>query len=223
MVAGWCHVVQWLRDARLRGLEQPIADMEWSAVTVLLLACFLALGHNSETSLRTLGAEPVTTATAKNKWELVQLRESPNSSALPPWLRSKAWQSLVSVASGNPDTWPSNNFITFHIRLAKRWIASLGGLAAFGFEGYLPTALNRIGHPREAAASSLLLALHLLVEEQKLNILSPEDVSPGLSDLKAILCQLFRWVGWMRYEATYALGGQADPINSPSLGKWIQV
>ncbi|KAL2016608.1 hypothetical protein VTK56DRAFT_3265 [Thermocarpiscus australiensis] len=215
MAAGWWHVMQWLQAADHRGLEHPLADMEWSAVVILLLASFLVLGHDSESSLRTLAIEMVEPP-AKNKWEAMQLREAPNSSACPPWIRSKGWQWLLdSGASGTPSSRdetvrPLGNFIAVHVGLAKKWIASTGGLLALGFEGYLPTALNTVGNSREAAAWSMLLALHLLVEEQKLNILSSEDSSPSQSDLRAVLCQLARWVGWPRYEALYALGTEGD-------------
>jgi anaphase-promoting complex subunit 1 len=211
MVAGWWHVMQWLQDAKARGLEQPLTDMEWSAAVILLLGSFLVLGHNSETSLRTLSSEMMKPS-ATNKWEALQSREAPNSSACPPWMRNKAWQWLLdSESTDTPNnesgaSWNPSGFISVHIRLAKRWMASAGGLSAFGFDGYLPTALNRNGKPREAAAWSMLLALHLLAEEQKLNVLSSEVSSPGQTDLTAVLCQLSRWLGWRRYEAMYALG-----------------
>ncbi len=220
MVAGWWQVMQWLQDAKRWGLEHPLADMEWSAAVILLVSSFLALGHNSETSLRTLGGETVAPA-ARDKWEAMQLREAPNSSVGAPWMRKKAWGWLVDAggAGGSErEAWPAGNFIPFHVALAKRWMASAGGLAAFGFEGYLPTALNRTGEPRNVAAWSLFLALHLLVEEQKLNILAPEHSSPGQNDLKAILWQISRWLGWKRYEELYALSLPAEPSSTLDLG-----
>ncbi|KAK4157783.1 hypothetical protein C8A00DRAFT_29321 [Chaetomidium leptoderma] len=225
IMAGWWHVMQWLQDARRRGLEHPLADTEWSAAVILLLSSFLALGHNSETSLRTLGNETVRSA-ARNKWEAMQLRETPNSSACPPWMRNRAWQWMLDGPSDAPhtpdaDSWPSGRFAPFHVALAKRWMASPGGLSAFGFEGYLPTALNRVGEPRNLAAWSILLALHLLVEEQKLNVLSSEDSSPGPTDLKALLHQLAKWLGWRQYEAVYALGAQAEPASVHDLVPFV--
>jgi anaphase-promoting complex subunit 1 len=222
MVGGWSHVMLWLRDAKRRGLEHPIADMEWSAAVILLLSSFLALGHNSETSLRTLGSEAVRPA-PRNKWDAMQLRETPNSSACPPWMRSRAWQWLLDTeAAAGQETHgeapPSGEFMPFHISLAKRWMGSAGGVLAFGFEGYLPTALNRAGEPRNMAACSMLLALHLLVEEQKLNILCSEESSPGQNDLKAILCQLASWAGWKQYEDLYVLSMQAEPPSTHDLG-----
>ncbi|KAL2262989.1 hypothetical protein VTK26DRAFT_8718 [Humicola hyalothermophila] len=214
MAAGWCHVMQWLQHVSRRELGQLPCDMEWSAVVILLLASFLALGHNSETSLRTLSGDLAKSLAAG--WEAILSREAPNSSACPAWMCSKSWQWLLDsestdMAGSHTDgDWPSSSFMSVHVNLAKKWMASSGGLSAFGFEGYLPTALNRIGSPRETAAWSMLLALHLLVEEQKLNILASENTSPGISDVTAVLWQLSRWLGWHRYEAMYALGTQAD-------------
>ncbi|KAK4244968.1 hypothetical protein C7999DRAFT_16812 [Corynascus novoguineensis] len=221
VVAGWWQVMQWLQDSKSRGLEHIVADTEWSAVVILLLSSFLALWHNSETSLRTLGNDSVK-AGAKNKWNAVQVRETPNSSSCPPWMRTKSWQWMLDETPDAPSVVSTesvlpNNFLSFHLTLAKRWMASAGGLSAFGFEGYLPTALGRMGEPRNMAAWSILLALHLLVEEQKLNVLSSEYSSPGQTDLKALLHQLSKWLGWHRYAAFYALGVQAEPASADDL------
>jgi anaphase-promoting complex subunit 1 len=225
LLAGWWHVMQWLHSAKLGGSENPINDMEWSAAVILLLASFLALGHNSETSLRTF--DNSMSKPSGSKWEAMEFRETPNSSACPPWMLDRAWQWLLDSEevdapnSADDETRPSHDFIPFHVGLAKRWMASAFGLSAFGFGGYLPTALNRIGSGRETAAWSIALALHLLVEEQKLNILSSEDISPSQTDLKAVLSQVSRWLGWQRYEALYALGGQADIPVTHDLGTFV--
>ncbi|KAL1841144.1 hypothetical protein VTJ49DRAFT_7369 [Mycothermus thermophilus] len=216
IIAGWWHVMQWLRDTARLSLQHPLANMEWSAAAILLLSSFLALGHNSETSLRTLSSE-VVKPFVKSKWETMMLREAPNSQAFPPWMLSKAWQHLLDGPfdggdGTNGDMWSSGGFISSHVALAKRWIASASGVSAFGFEGYLPTALNRSGEPRNMAAWNILLALHLLVEEEKLNISCTEGVSPEPTDLKTLLYQLVRWLKWTRYETVYSLEAQAEPF-----------
>ncbi|KAK4167020.1 hypothetical protein QBC43DRAFT_12229 [Cladorrhinum sp. PSN259] len=215
MLAGWWHVMQWLQDSHLQGLEYPITDKEWSAVVILILSSFLALRHNSETSLRSIDADLPDSSPVGN-WETMQFYERPNSTACAPWLRNKGWQWLVDSAVVEPpsglsqENFLSKSFLSVHVKLARKWMSSPSGVAAFDFNGYLPTALNRGSSGREMAASSLIMALHLLVEEQKLNILCPEDESPGQSDLRAVLCQLARWLGWREYEAIYALGMQAE-------------
>ncbi|KAK4141020.1 uncharacterized protein C8A04DRAFT_31456 [Dichotomopilus funicola] len=213
IVAGWLHVMQWLQGPEHQTVGDGLVDVEWSAVVILLVSSFLALGHNSETSLQTSGE--ATELPGWNTWEKMQLLETPNSSACPQWMRNKAWEWMLDGPSSiNSAPGPSRDFISLHVALAKKWMASTGGLAAFGFEGYLPTALNRIGEPRNMAAWSMLLALHLLCEEQKLSILTPEFSSPGQTDLKALLHQLAKLVGWHRYAAIYALGEQAEPIST---------
>jgi anaphase-promoting complex subunit 1 len=222
IVAGWWHIMRWLRDTVRLSLHHPLANMEWSAAVILLLASFLALGHTSETSLRTLSSE-ATKPFATNEWDVMMLREAPNSLGFPPWLLSKAWQHVLDTPpvvsdDHNGSLWSSDGFIAFHVSLAKRWMASAGGIAAFGFEGYLPTALNRCGEPRNTAAWSMLLSLHLLAEEGKLNISSAEVVSPGPKDLKAVLYQLVKWLRWRRYEAVYSLETQFEPSAIEELG-----
>jgi anaphase-promoting complex subunit 1 len=181
------------------------------------MSSFLALRHNSETSLRTLGKEEIKPA-ASDKWEAVQLRE-----ACPRWMHNPAWQWLLdgppsAPNSTNTETGAPPNFISFHIALAKKWMASTSGLSAFGFEGYLPTALNRTGEPRNMAAWRMLLALHLLVEEDKLSISSSAGFSSSQTDLKAVLHQLTRWLGWRRYEALYGLDAQVASASAQDFG-----
>ncbi|KAL2266823.1 hypothetical protein VTJ83DRAFT_6175 [Remersonia thermophila] len=215
IVAGWWHVMQWLRDTARFSLQHPPANTEWSAAVILLISSFLALGHSSETSLRALGGE-VPKPFVRGTWDAMMLREAPNSQCFPSWMLSKAWRHLLDgpydgCANANADLWLSGGFIASHVALAKRWMASASGLAAFGFEGYLPTALNRSGEPRNMAAWSMLLALHLLVEEEKLDITCPGDASPGPTDLKALLYQLVKWLKWPRYEAVYSLEAPVEP------------
>ncbi|KAK4226282.1 hypothetical protein QBC38DRAFT_480858 [Podospora fimiseda] len=230
MIGGWWHVMQWLQETGLQGLECFVTDMEWSAVVILLLASFMVLRHNSETSLRSLDTD-IPHYPTRGNWESMQLHERPNSSACPSWLRNKGWQWLLDSGVVEPPGVPGEglpptpSFLSLHIKLAQKWISSPSGLTAFDFNGYLPTALNRGTAGREMTASSLMMALHLLVEEQKLNILSPEEVSPGQSDLRAVLCLLARWLGWSEYESIYGMGMQAELDNiessAPFLGKNI--
>ncbi|KAK4187333.1 hypothetical protein QBC35DRAFT_532579 [Podospora australis] len=216
MIAGWWHIMQWLQDLDLGDLERPVTDTEWSATVILLLSTFLALGHHSEKSLQSLAGE-VLKPSAPNDWDLMHSYEKPNSSACPTWARSKGWVWLLD--SGILEQWPTEpeekkpvrrSFLSVHVDLARRWMGTASGITALGFDGYLPTALGKGIAGRNMAAQSIVHALHLLLEEQKLNILSPEETSPGQTDLYAVLCQLARWLGWHQYEMMYSLGMQED-------------
>jgi anaphase-promoting complex subunit 1 len=84
------------------------------------------------------------------------------------------------------------------------------GINAFGPSGYLPTALGRNAEYRRKAAEDVFMALHLLSEEQKLNIMSAEYLPSGRADLRVILCQIARWLKWHNYSSFYELGIQED-------------
>lgn len=215
LLAGWWHIMQWLQSGRVRGLSRPIVDKEWTALVILLFSSFLALRHNSETSLRSYG-EGAAQPPCPKSWDTMRVYENPSSSACPPWTRTKAWRWLLDtpVFEPAPVTAESGprppSFLAIHIELAQKWMASSGGVLAFGFDGYLPTALGRGSPGRSNAAWSMMMALHLFLEEQKLNILSPEDTIHGQVDLRTALCQVSRWLGWQRHEAIYALGIDVD-------------
>ncbi|KAK3348568.1 putative APC1 protein [Neurospora tetraspora] len=239
LLAGWWHTTQWLRVLNRQEVTTP--DREWSSFVVLLLASFMALGHTDEISLARLG-RGVRVFEPNSNWEAMELYATPVASADAPWMRNKGWQWLLE--DGLLDTIPSSqgpqplSFMARHVELAKSYIASAEGMAAFGVNGYLPTAVERDRDSRNKAAWSMMLALHLLVEEQTLSVLSPEEVSPGQSDLRALLWQLARWLGWQQYEELYSLGLQADlgtddsaflaqlaippPVFNPCVLTWIR-
>lgn len=213
LLAGWWHTTRWLREVNRQEVDGTTPDLEWSSFVVLLLASFIALAHTTQTSLANVGHD-LRDLQPKSSWEAMELYATPAASADSPWMRNGGWQFLLE--EGLLDTVPPSqdpqppSFMARHIELAKAYISSVEGMAAFGANGYLPTAIERDRNSRNKAAWSMMLALHLLVEEQSLSVLSPEEVSPGQSDLRALLWQLARWLGWQQYEELYSLGLQAD-------------
>jgi anaphase-promoting complex subunit 1 len=199
MMASWWHIMQWRK-----GVEAPATDYEWSSLVILLFATFLALSST----------QPVTEesrSNVKSRWEAMRLRETPNSSAAPLWMRNKGWNWLLENAIVEPTLSSSgNDFVSVHVRLAKQFLTSTTGQAAFGPQGYLATASGRSPETQRSTAWSIVMALHLLLEEQKLNIMSAEGLSPGPTDLRAILAQITRWLGWRKYAALYDLDLQAE-------------
>ncbi|KAK0610167.1 hypothetical protein B0T17DRAFT_127933 [Bombardia bombarda] len=219
MLAGWWHVMQWVEGLELQGLEPTPADLEWSSLVILLLSSFLALEFSKEPLMHP-SSNDFRQSIKSNNWDAMQLYETRNSSACPTWMRKKGWQWLLDggVLDGantpGQSSSQSSNFMSVHIRLAKQYLSSNEGTLAFGKEGYLPTAVCRSRESRDMAAWSLMLSLHLLAEEEKLTILSPEESTSGQSDLRGLLCQLAWWLRWQRYKAMYELGMQAEMDTS---------
>jgi anaphase-promoting complex subunit 1 len=48
------------------------------------------------------------------------------------------------------------------------------------------------------------------MEEEKLDIMTPEYTSPGRADVRAILRQLTRWLKWPEFSVAYDMGLQED-------------
>jgi anaphase-promoting complex subunit 1 len=67
------------------------------------------------------------------------------------------------------------------------------GEAAAGVGGYLPTAMGKDPEIRRNALATILVGLHLLREEMKLDVTTADSDSKALSP---ILAQIGSWLGW---------------------------
>ncbi len=212
MLAGWWHVVQWRREQK-----PPAVDLEWSSFVILLFASFLALGNHKNPTSEEDRDTPSRRRDAN--WRAMQAHDIPNGSAYSPWASKNGWrwvleEGIPGCLQGGP-----NRFVQEQIELAKKCMSSSVGQQAFGLEGFMPTAPSRDDKTRKSAASNIVLALHLLLEEQKLDIMCPEDVSPSQTDLRVVLWQIVRWLGWAGFEAVYELGMQPDLDHRHDSGK----
>ncbi|KAL2753222.1 hypothetical protein ACRALDRAFT_2110276 [Sodiomyces alcalophilus JCM 7366] len=182
MLPSWWNAMQWLRSQ-----EMDAADSEWSALTIQLLALFLALGDPDQAMPNT----PPRPGKSKRRahsgsfgsiydvedWRMLQLYETPNAPGYPPWQQLRAWDWTIddNEAGDAPDMADAN-----------------------------------VGN----TISSLVIALHVLLEEQKLDVMVPEYASPGSAELRSLVFQLSRWLKWHNTAAIYSLGIQ-DLLESP--------
>jgi anaphase-promoting complex subunit 1 len=213
------HVMQWLQ-----GREDTVASLEWSAVSVLLLAIYLNLGRVEAQTFQTTRLplrrrRPPSGSFGSIResadWKALEVGETANSLGCPTWMMNRGWEwaleeDIDDAMSPHGDQSPSPKFISKHIVLAKEFMASPSGEAAMGHGGFLPTAISRSLEVRRRVAVDLYLGLHLLLEEQKLDITTPEYVSPGRVDLRVILCQVARWLKWHDFWTVHELGVQED-------------
>ncbi|KAF3763249.1 hypothetical protein M406DRAFT_262359 [Cryphonectria parasitica EP155] len=188
MLAGWWHIMHWMEE---QGIDA--ADREWSCFVVEILAIFLSLG-NPASSLQ----QPPTQATPRlrramhasaGSYEKMLPFAGPNASTCPSWALSRPWRWLVdeetpAIPPITPRT-SRDDFLTIHTRLANL-------------------------EDRTGAAWGIMCALHLLVEEGKLDVMDPEYSSPGRADVRALLCQIGRWLGWNEFVALHELGMPTD-------------
>ncbi|KAK2595391.1 Anaphase-promoting complex subunit 1 [Conoideocrella luteorostrata] len=246
--AGWLHVMQWLQSH-----NDGLVDIEWSAMTVLLFASFLNLGRGENAPFK-----PAQLPVRKRRpasgsfrafresedWKALELGETAHSLGCPSWMMNKGWEwaldeEVDDAASSQSETLLSHKFLAHHIILAKNYLSSPSGDAILGSQGYMPTSLARSSDTRRKVAVDIFMALHLLLDEEKLDITTPEYVSPGRTDLRVLLCQIARWLKWHNFSSVYELGIQEDvdarhdlelnlkptipqPPSRPDVLEWIQ-
>lgn len=218
--SGWLHVMQWLQTQ-----EDSAAGMEWSAFTILLLASFLCLDRPEPVPLPTArlpvrnrrqASGSFATIPDMENWKVLEMGEATNALGYPAWMLNQGWQwmldedALDAFASRSNDPGSVPKFLPRHIALAKDYLNSPLGEIAMGSSGYMPTALGKDPEERGKAAIDIFMALHLLLEEQKLDITTPESVSPGRADLRVLLCQISRWLKWPSFTSIYELGIQEE-------------
>ncbi|KAK5657541.1 hypothetical protein OQA88_3114 [Cercophora sp. LCS_1] len=221
VLTGWWHIMQWLRNVDIEESGESIVDVEWSAFVLLIMGSFLTLegaGDGSTTAKGGVQPRP----TRPTGWSAMGEYVDPNSSACASWMRSRGWQWVLDEGAlenvvDPEETAPLKGFMASHIELARRYLASADGQLLFGPNGYLPTALQRDQASRNMAVWSMMMALHVLQEEQRLTILAPEESSPSLTELRALLCQLAKWLAWPHFHAAYAVGMPAEPETEQEL------
>ena len=223
ILGGWWHVMQWRQHEHI-----DVADVEWSCLVILLLSLYLALDQSNFRAMtaravaarrkRRTASSSHSIVQASEDWSTLLLHEAKNSLACPEWMVSPAWEwALDHVASSSPgqDDGASQfrtGFMGTHIRYAKQFMASAFGDVAFG-EGdsaYLPTALRLPLDLRRQVAGDLVFALYLLLEDQKLDIMTPESGPYGGVHLRVLLCQISRWLEWNNFAGFLEFGIQEE-------------
>ncbi|CAN8105306.1 unnamed protein product [Discula destructiva] len=214
VMAGWWHIMRWMTEQNVHS-----ADQEWSALTLEILTVFLSLAPPGyEPPLLIAPPNPrqrMSLDPSPGSYEKMLSFTAPNSSACPTWMQSKTWRWMLDdrapAIAPSASTAGQEDFMAAHIRLARSYMSSPRGQHALGeANGHLPTALNRSPVDRSRAAWGIICALHLLVQEDQLNIMAPEYISPGRASIRVMLSQIGRWLRWHEFVALHELGIQID-------------
>lgn len=210
LLATWWQIVKWFEDQNVES-----SDLEWSCLVIEILSLFLSLAPDPSVSpsksahRRGRSLDPTA-----GTWEKMNDFTAPNASACPPWMQSHAWRWMLETETpklASTQSLPGHeDFLTSHIRLAKLFMSSTSGQAAFGPAGYLPTAPSQRPEDRARAAWGIAYALHLMLEEQKLDVMISEYSSLGRANVRVLLCQIYSWLGWHEFVALHELGVQVD-------------
>lgn len=222
MLAAWWHIMQWMGD-RYAG---EVASVEWSSLVIELFVLFLALDPSGVLRSQPAAADPSALPKEPSKWNQMLAFETPRSSASPAWMQRGGWRWMLDEAHFGEMVGPDANqpgeedFLDRHIRYAREFMASAAGDLLVGESGYMPTASGRSLETRRSAAWSIIMGLHLLMEEQKLDTLAAESLFPGPADLRVITCQIARWLRWHDFVHQYELGIQVS-VDPKHDGGWF--
>ena len=156
----------------------------------------------------------------QEQWDAMLEHEGESGSAGPRWSKSAAWEWTSQATHHSPASaqkssglarWTrsstagvsstinmvkTNSFITQCATWARQFLKSSAGGVASGELGYLPTAASRSPDVRRTALATILIGLHLLEEEAKLDVTASGIPGKGLSRLTPVLAQLGCWLGW---------------------------
>lgn len=220
ILVGWWNARHWLAYELS---SEP--EVEWSALVVVLFALILGAQEKSISSAyerrrRSKGFPRSSSGAQFNNesWRAMLSQEAIGGSPCPSWINNSGWSwlhddrafttqppskgfNLQEQILGN--AWDEYKFLPRHIKLARNFVSSSLGKAAFGGSGYMPTADGRSIEQRQRCLSDLVVGLHLLREEQKLSVTSVDSLGTGDASLSPVLGQMFRWLGWSTWAALY--------------------
>lgn len=238
ILRGWWDAMSWLHTHAEEG-----ADTEWTAIVVLLFSMAVAFipdkPPQSATRHKKRKSGLLRSSSGANtdleSWENMLVQEAGSSSTSPAWIRGSAWAWTVeekvlshpspsrrSRASGS-NLLPSiaavpvskkSSYLLHCISLARDFMKSPIGQVANGEHGYLPTASSRNADAGRIALASILVGVHLLREELKLEVLAAET----LHQLTPVLAQIGTWLGW---EAWSCKDSSYYMLESIDMDDWL--
>ncbi|KAL4922154.1 hypothetical protein BDW62DRAFT_173030 [Aspergillus aurantiobrunneus] len=218
LLVGWWETLQWLQER-----ESSENDLEWTALVIVLFALAIPfieseqLGNAARQSRRKRGLLRSSSGSYADteSWESMLDQESGSAGVIAPWMNSTSWGWIVEQDAEDQSTAghgrkppkteqpPSsrstcrkNNYIIRCATLTREFLQTSRGITAIGVDGPLRTALASSQHSQHTGLCTILVALHLLREEQKLSACDEEHSHKSLGLLAPILAQLGGWLGW---------------------------
>lgn len=213
----WWEVLRWLRQT---AAHRP--NKEWTALIVVLFCLAVPFtgsprkqkspdaSRKKNASVRSGVARPV----KASSWEQAMEQEISSGLTEPAWTASPSWAWVVNE-DGSRDTIipnamlgtkatalakPSffdqdNTFIIKCIELAREFLSTSTGRDAIGTRGYLPTAVSQSNEAKRTSLAKILVVLHLIREEQKLDVRTDEHFDSETL-LSPVIGQIGEWLGW---------------------------
>lgn len=229
ILVAWWEVMRWIKNKDFK------SNQEWVALVVVLFNLavpFMEKSRTSATPRRKKGGLMRSSSGATHdtaNWQAMTEEVDPSRSwnQCSAWLQRNNQQSLQASRKSQPKhnrsrssvlaedraALSQDDFVVQCINLASEYHQTPAGEAANGPEGYLPTAVSRGRQSRKSALASIVVGMHLLCEEQKLDNLAFSAIAQSVHGISIILAQLGRWLGWDSW--TWKEGGyyRADIID----------
>ncbi|KAL4906943.1 hypothetical protein BDW74DRAFT_176540 [Aspergillus multicolor] len=214
---GWRETTKWLQE-RQTGEN----DIEWTALVITLFAQaipFIEGDHSGITARQTRRKRGLLRSSSGSyvdteSWESMLDQESGSSGVVAPWMNTATWGWIVeqdaeddSTASNGRNshketpgssrsTCRKNTYLLRCAALTREFLRTPRGNTAIGGEGHIRKALINTEHSKHTPICTILVALHLLREEQKLSACDDEQSHKSLGLLAPVLAQLGGWLGW---------------------------
>ena len=215
----WWDAVSWLRT---RPEEETDTEWTAMAVVLFSMAVDFTEHRRTDTATgqkKRKGGLLRSSSGANTdleSWEAMMAQEGRGWGTSPSWMQDEAWEWTAKHENPDVSSEPSQSkrsrslrtFIPFItatipiqkkspyliqcISLAQEFLKSSEGSSAGGEYGHLPTASSRDSSSRRTALATILVSLHLLREELKLDVLAANV----LHKLTPILAQIGSWLGW---------------------------
>ncbi|RMZ89809.1 hypothetical protein DV736_g2971, partial [Chaetothyriales sp. CBS 134916] len=233
MLVSFWEVFRWLR---IRTTDECT---EWAALTVLIFTLCVPFTdeHQSKRStpskrrragLMRSSSGAVTDLSDFNTMKQAHAALLQDLSSEWDWLKQKKRSSSAShprsprahkpSSSMDPSSEGKLSVIQQCIEWAREYIQTPEGESALGPEGYLPVSVSKDRNVRNTAVAKLLVGLHLMHEELKLDLPVASNAARSSSALLPVMAQLGLWLAW--HEWTMLEGG-AYLLEVAHEQKWL--
>ena len=237
----WWDVMSWLHN---RPEEEIDTEWTAMATVLFSMAVNFIEHRHTETATRQkkrkggLLRSSSGANTDLESWEAMMGQEGSGWANSPPWMQDEAWHwtakndktEVLPDSSQSKKSRLSRTFTPFTtttvpiqkkfpflvqcISLAREFMTSPKGLSAGGEHGYLPTASSRDSGSQRTALATILVSLHLLREEFKLDVLAANI----LHKLAPILAQIGTWLSWGAWGASVT---SYSMLESSDMESWV--
>ena len=228
LLRAWWDVMVWLRSRS----EDPLTD-EWTGFVLVIFSLYIPLlskKHKPRAPTRRRKGGLLRSSSGANvdqeAFEQMMAIENVSGAAPLTWLQETSWQWTVESDSSEQPTSNTKRsfggpkefqnpmrrkiaFLSDCLALALNFLKSDAGVAATGDQGYFPTARSMSAEVRMSTLPRVLIALHLVCEDQKLDSFAGQHVH-ALNPLLAQLARWLRWDDWLKESSSSYVFSNAD-------------